>query len=368
LTSKERALLKSVCRDKDSGEIGTLSLTSTSKLIFVPMDEARSRHDYPLSSVSNISVEKDGRMLVVELQKGQLHQYAYAGGDEVWGVSGLDAEEWQSKIMEIKERIVDDVTKKKIVTVLKSQETTSFDELRTLITRETGYEQANDTSVIPETFDFQSRTTRKHQYNASDPVNLALNYAYGVLEGECRRAINTVGLEPSIGFLHDFADYQTKQSLVYDIQEPYRWLADISVIEAFESGLLDMKDFYFMGDDYRYHFEVEAKRRFLELLRNRFSSGVQYKCKFWPWDTIILNKVQELGRFLLGKTNLLNLVQPSPEPTRADGLAMRERILELTQKQAKERHITKSTLHYLLKRATDERPFKIYRKVRNMLE
>jgi len=44
--------------------------------------------------------------------------------------------------------------------------------------------------------------------------NLALNYAYGVLEGECRRAINAVGLEPSMGFLHETSGYQTKQSLV----------------------------------------------------------------------------------------------------------------------------------------------------------
>lgn len=58
--------------------------------------------------------------------------------------------------------------------------------------------------------------TSSHQNNASDPVNLALNYAYGVLEGECRAAINAVGLEPSMGFLHDFSNYQTKQSLVYD--------------------------------------------------------------------------------------------------------------------------------------------------------
>ena len=76
--------------------------------------------------------------------------------------------------------------------------------------------------VMPEQLDFQGRMTSSHQNNASDPVNLALNYAYGVLEGECRRAINTVGLEASVGFLHDFSSYQTKQSLVYDLQEPFR--------------------------------------------------------------------------------------------------------------------------------------------------
>jgi len=52
-------------------------------------------------------------------------------------------------------------------------------------------------SVLPEWCDFQSRMTRSHRNNAVDPVNLALNYSYGVLEGECRKAINTVGLEPS---------------------------------------------------------------------------------------------------------------------------------------------------------------------------
>jgi len=70
--------------------------------------------------------------------------------------------------------------------------------------------------------------TTSHQNKATDPVNTALNYGYGFLEGECLRAINTVGLEPSVGFLHDFSDYQTKQSLVYDLEEPFRWLTDVS--------------------------------------------------------------------------------------------------------------------------------------------
>ena len=83
--------------------------------------------------------------------------------------------------------------------------------------------------VLPESLDFQGRMTTSHQNNATDPVNAALNYGYGFLEGECRRAINAVGLEPSVGFLHDFSDYQTKQSLVYDLEEPFRWLIDLTV-------------------------------------------------------------------------------------------------------------------------------------------
>jgi CRISPR-associated protein Cas1 len=218
-------------------------------------------------------------------------------------------------------------------------------------------------SVIPETFDFHGRLTKKHQYNAVDPVNLALNYAYGVLEGECRKAINIVGLEPSVGFLHDFAGYQTKQSLVYDLQEPFRWICEVASLEAFESGLLDLKDFYFMGDDYRYHIDFEAKRRFLELLRERFNSGVRYKGKHWKWDTVILKKTEEIGRFLLDKSESLDFTGPNPRIVRSDSLEIRKRILELTQKQAQEIGISKSTLNYLRKNAKENKTFRVYDKV-----
>ena len=95
--------------------------------------------------------------------------------------------------------------------------------------------------ILPTYLDFQGRMTSSHQNNASDPVNAALNYGYGFLEGECRKAINSIGLEPSVGFLHDFSDYQTKQSLAYDLQEPFRWLVDMTVIKAFESKTLDLR-------------------------------------------------------------------------------------------------------------------------------
>ena len=223
-------------------------------------------------------------------------------------------------------------------------------------------------SVIPETFDFQGRITKKHQYNASDPVNLALNYAYGVLEGECRKAINTIGLEPSVGFLHDFANYQTRQSLVYDLQEPFRWICEVSTLEAFESRLLDLKDFYFLGDDYRYHIDFEAKHRFLELLKERFNSGVHYKCKHWKWDTVILKKTEELSRFLLGKPESLDFYEPVPRIVRSDSLEIRKRILELTQKQAKELGINKGTLHNLRKQAKENKSFSLYRHVLARIE
>ena len=144
------------------------------------------------------------------------------------------------------------------------------------------------------------------------------------------------------------------------------WLCDVTVIEAFESGALDLKDFYFTGDDYRYRIEVEAKRRFLELLKDRFNSGVKYKGKSWKWDTVILNKTQELARYL-EKSGFIDFTEPVPILVRSDGRELRRRILELSAKEARKLGISKSTVHYLKKHARDPWPFKIYKPVSEKL-
>ncbi len=77
------------------------------------------------------------------------------------------------------------------------------------------------------------------------------------------------------------------------------------------------------------------------------------KGKHWKWDTIIQKKTEELGRFLLGKTESLDFCEPVPKIVRSDSLEMRKRILELSQKQAKELGISKSTLNYLRKNAKE---------------
>ena len=222
-------------------------------------------------------------------------------------------------------------------------------------------------SIVPETFCFQSRIIKSHQYNASDPFNLCLNYVYGVIEGYVRRAINIVGLEPSVGFLHEFTGSQTKESLVYDLQEPFRWLGDVTTIEAFESDALDLKDFYFTGDDYRYHIEIDAKRCFLELLKDRFNSGVKYNGKTCKWDTVILNKTQELGPLLLGKPKQIDFIEPRPNLQRSDTQGLRERILKLTQVEARKLGIGKSTLHCLRRNARGDRSFVVYENVHQKL-
>jgi hypothetical protein len=139
------------------------------------------------------------------------------------------------------------------------------------------------------------------------------------------------------------------------------------VIQAFESKTLELHDFYFTGDDYRYRFEAEAKQRFIEVLRERFNSGVKYKGLNLKWDTVIEHKTNELVRFLVRKLSTLDFVEPAPVLERTDSRAVREAILNLTQSEARKRGIGKSTLHYLRKRAKSQHNFKTYRQVETKL-
>jgi CRISPR-associated protein Cas1 len=216
---------------------------------------------------------------------------------------------------------------------------------------------------LPEPLRFQGRMVKTKAMNAIDPVNLALNYGYGFLKCECRTAVNSVGLEPALGFLHEPADYMTRESLVYDLEEPFRWLVDLAVIQSFETGRLDTDSFYFAEQDYSYHFQLEAKGRFLEALREQFHSRVHYKAKPMRWDTVIREKAVEFARYLTGRSDTVDFFEPAPNLDTEDNRAVRETILNLTQGEAEKLGVGKSTLHYLRRRAREKRSFKVYGKV-----
>ena len=168
--------------------------------------------------------------------------------------------------------------------------------------------------------------------------------------------------------LQEFAGHRTKELPAYDLQEPFRWIADVAVMEAFESGLLDLPDFYFTGDDYRYRFESEVKQRFLDLLRERFDSTVRYKGRALKWDTVIEQKAVELGCFLIGRSARLNFSEPSPHLRRTDDKELRRRILSLSASEARSLGIGKSTLHYLRKNVKGTSSFRVHEKVLRKLD
>lgn len=83
--------------------------------------------------------------------------------------------------------------------------------------------------LLPRELGFEGR-----DQDSSDPVNVSLNYAYGVLYGECWKALVLAGLDPYAGFLH--VDRSGKPVLAFDYVEMFRFAADASLLAAFRRG------------------------------------------------------------------------------------------------------------------------------------
>jgi len=81
---------------------------------------------------------------------------------------------------------------------------------------------------------------------AIDPCNALLNYAYGVLEGQCKQALVVDGFDVSCGVLH--ADRQYRDSLVYDLMELYRPAVDALVLALLARTVFTHGDFVQTSD------------------------------------------------------------------------------------------------------------------------
>jgi CRISPR-associated endonuclease Cas1 len=81
---------------------------------------------------------------------------------------------------------------------------------------------------------------------AFDPTNAILNYAYGVLGGQCKRALIGAGFDVAWGFLH--ADRQYRDSLVYDLMELFRPAVDALVLALLDRTTFTYGDFTCLKD------------------------------------------------------------------------------------------------------------------------
>jgi CRISPR-associated protein Cas1 len=92
--------------------------------------------------------------------------------------------------------------------------------------------------LLREGWSFEGRKRRP----PTDPVNALLSFAYTLLYHQTMSAVQTVGLDPYLGFLHG-SDYG-KPAMALDLMEEMRpVLADSVVITAINKGILKLDDF-----------------------------------------------------------------------------------------------------------------------------
>ena len=168
--------------------------------------------------------------------------------------------------------------------------------------------------IMPAEYAFSGRSRRP----AVDPFNATLNYAYGVLYSQVERALILAGLDPFIGFLH--TDNYNKPSLVYDLIEPFRIVAERTAVLLF-TGRRAKKEF-FRDVPGGMELAPDGRAALIESLNQRLDKTVRYPVQkvntFKPGpakhrniklrDTI-RHEAHSVANRLLGKTDIPEVVK-----------------------------------------------------------
>ncbi len=89
---------------------------------------------------------------------------------------------------------------------------------------------------------FEDRWPGRTGRAATDPLNVALNFAYGILSAEVIRAVTACGLDPHAGFLH--SSTRNKPALALDLMEEFLApIAESVVVRAINNGELPTASF-----------------------------------------------------------------------------------------------------------------------------
>ena len=114
-----------------------------------------------------------------------------------------------------------------------------------------------------EYFTFKTRNRRP----PTDAVNALLSFAYTLLAGECRHALEMVGLDSYVGFLH--ADRPGRASLALDLMEELRpHFADRFVISLINRNEVAKSDFEVQSSG-AMHLTSTARKSFLSSWQSR---------------------------------------------------------------------------------------------------
>jgi CRISPR-associated protein Cas1 len=215
---------------------------------------------------------------------------------------------------------------------------------------------------------FVSRRSPQRSWNnsAADPTNALLNYGYSLLESACRSSIISVGLLPEIGFVHEVAP--SKMPLAYDLQEPFRWLVDLSVIEVLRDGKLDRKKDFIVTENYHVRLRPAAAHALIERFSANMNRKAMVKGRGFAYETLVMEATRSLARHLTRPKMGFSLAVPfeAGESGRVDPI-LRGRVAAMTYAEARKLGISKAGLWNMKRRAETGRPLRLYRKVARKL-
>jgi len=137
-------------------------------------------------------------------------------------------------------------------------------------------------------------------------TNTLFNYGYASLEAECLRVINTVGLDPSIGFLHEMRN--EKRSLAYDLQEVFRGEVDIVVYKLLSKGYRSPKNDFLRMNNYSLRLWEGGTDKLSKAYETQMGERIEYEGKLIPRRKVIERKAFELAKYVEERSKDINFM------------------------------------------------------------
>lgn len=147
-------------------------------------------------------------------------------------------------------------------------------------------------------FPMDGRTRRPPR----DRMNALLSFVYSLLMNDCRSALEAVGLDPQIGFLH--AVRPGRAALALDLMEEFRAFADRLVLSLLNRGQIGRRDFD-LREGGAVMLEGDARKTVLIAYQERKQEALSHPLLVEPVAFGLLPHVQArlLARTLRGDTD-----------------------------------------------------------------
>ena len=175
-----------------------------------------------------------------------------------------------------------------------------------------------------------------------------------------------MGLLPEIGFVHEVA--HSKFPLAYDLQEPFRWLVDLSVLEVIRDGKLDRKADFIVTENYHIRLRPKAAQTLMDRLSANLNRNVSVHGRSMSFETAISETARRLARYLTEPMGRFDLSLPFAvgESGHVEA-SLKAKIGAMSYAEGRALGISKAGLFSMKKRAADGKPLKLYRKVSRRL-
>ncbi|MBC7186474.1 MAG: CRISPR-associated endonuclease Cas1, partial [Calditrichaeota bacterium] len=157
--------------------------------------------------------------------------------------------------------------------------------------------------LIPDPYKFQGRSRQP----AKDEFNAMLNYAYGILYSMVERACLLAGLDPFVGFLH--ADNYNKKSLVFDLIEPFRIIAEETTFYLFSKRQANKEHFDYLHNGVTLN--AEGKKLLIAAFNARMEERVRYRGRNIMRRDIIQFECHRVANLLLRRADAAKGQRPA---------------------------------------------------------